>query len=625
MYEGFFDIEEELKKLPDKPGVYLMHDEADDIIYVGKAVVLKNRVRQYFQSSRGKSAKIRQMVTHIRRFEYIITDSELEALVLENNLIKLHKPRYNTMLKDDKTYPFIRVTVEEAYPRILFTRQMKKDKSRYFGPFSSVKSVEDTIDLLNKTYGLRTCNRVLPRDIGKERPCLNYHIGQCSGPCRGCVAEEEYKKNVDQVIEFLEGRYSGITKKLEGLMQEASEKLEFEQAANYRDMLESVKFVSQKQKITNSDFADKDIVAAAMDSTDCVVQVFFVRGGKLIGREHFHMRLAGDETRSDVVTDFVKQYYADAPYIPPTIMLQEALRDEELIATWLSDRIGHAVHFAVPKRGQKERFVELAERNAEQVLSQDKDKILKEEARTTGAVKELEDLMGLRDIHRMEAFDISNISGVLSVGSMVVFMDGKARHNDYRKFRIKTVVGPDDYASMREVLTRRLTHESEGFGAKPDLILMDGGKGQVHVALSVMEELGLSIPVCGMVKDDNHRTNALWYDEREIPIDKSSEAFKLMTRIQDEAHRFAITFHRDLRSKAQIHSVLDDIPGIGPARRKAMMRHFGDVEHIREAGVEELAACESMNAAAAQQVYDFFRTKEQNTASGDAGNTEKDT
>ncbi len=611
MYDGFFNIEEELKKLPEKPGVYLMHDAADDIIYVGKAVILKNRVRQYFQSSRNHTAKIRQMVSHVKRFEYIITDSELEALVLENNLIKLHKPRYNTMLKDDKTYPFIVVTTQDAFPRVMSTRQMKKDKNRYFGPFTSHKAVNDTIDLLNKTYKFRTCNRVLPRDIGKERACLNYHIGKCSGACQGCISKDEYRAQIDQAIDFLEGRYNGITKQLEALMLEASENLEFEQAANYRDMLESVKFVSQKQKITNSDFADKDIIAAAMDETDCVVQVFFIRGGKLIGREHFHMRLTGDETRADVVTDFVKQYYADSPYIPPTIMLQEPLREQELILTWLSDRRGHMVHCETPQRGQKERFVELAQKNAEMVLAQDKDKILREEARTIGAVHELENLMGLSGIHRMEAFDISNISGVLSVGSMVVFKDGRARNNDYRKFRIKSVVGPDDYASMREVLTRRLTHEEEGFGAMPDLILMDGGKGQVHVALSVVEELGLSIPICGMVKDDNHRTNALWYNEQEIPIDHRSEAFKLITRIQDEAHRFAITFHRDLRSKAQIHSVLDDIEGVGPARRKALMKHFGDVEHIKEASYSELMEVNSMNSAVAHKVYDFFHKETQ--------------
>lgn len=622
MYEGFFDIDEELKKLPAKPGVYIMHDKTDDIIYVGKAISLKNRVRQYFQSSRNLSSKIRQMVSNVQRFEYIITDSELEALVLECNLIKLHKPRYNTMLKDDKTYPFIKITTSEDFPRILSCRELKKDKCRYFGPFTSGKAVNDTIELLNKTYGIRTCRRVLPRDIGKERPCLHYHIGQCTAPCQGKISKEEYGERVAQAIDFLEGKYTGITKKLTTLMTEAAERLDFEQAATYRDMLESVKYISQKQKITNSDMQDKDIVAVAMDETDCVVQVFFIRQGKLIGREHFHMGLAGDESRSDVVNDFIKQYYAGTPYIPSTIMLQESIRDEELVSQWLTQKTGHSVRFIIPKRGEKEKLVELAEKNALTVLTQDKDKIKREEARTTGAVGELEKIMGLNNIHRMEAFDISNISGVQSVGSMVVFYDGLPRRNDYRKFRIKTVVGPDDYASMKEVLTRRLKYVADGgdfgngFDIIPDLILMDGGKGQVHIALEVVKELGLNIPICGMVKDDNHRTRALWYNEEELEINTHSEAFKLITRIQDEAHRFAISFHRNLRSKAQVHSILDDIEGIGPARRKGLMKHFKDIEEIRKATVEQLLEAPAMNRAAADCVYDFFH-KPQNNPKGD--------
>lgn len=611
MYDGFFDIETELKKLPDKPGVYLMHDDKDEIIYVGKAVVLKNRVRQYFQSSGNKSNKIRQMITHIQRFEYIVTDSELEALVLENNLIKRYKPRYNTMLKDDKTYPFIKVTTNETYPRIFSTREMKKDKSRYFGPFTSVKSVNDTIELLNKTYGFRTCKKNLPKDIGRDRPCLNYHIGQCVGACTGNVSEEQYTKMINEALEFLEGRYNGITKKLENLMYEASDKMEFEKAAEYRDMLESVKFVSQKQKITNSDMQDKDIVAAATDGNDCVVQVFFIRNGKMLGREHFHMRLTGEEDRSDVITEFVKQFYAGTPYIPPVIMLQEPLKEGSLIGEWLTSKSGHGVRFEVPKRGQKEKLIELAKKNAFIVLNQDREKIIKEEARTVGAVRELEKILGITGIHRMEAFDISNISGAQPVGSMVVFTDGRPRRNDYRKFRIKTVAGPDDYSSMREVLTRRLTHtDDNSFDIKPDIIMMDGGKGQVHIALSVLETLGMDIPVCGMVKDDNHRTRALWYNGREVDIDNRSEAFKLITRIQDEAHRFAIEFHRNLRSREQVRSLLDDIEGIGPTRRKALMKHFKDIDNIKNASVEMLANAPSMNMAAAQSVYDFFNKKQ---------------
>ena len=607
LYDGFFNIEEELKKLPGRPGVYIMHDATDEIIYVGKAISLKNRVKQYFQSSRNHSSKIKKMVSNVQRFEYIITDSELEALVLECNLIKLHKPRYNTMLKDDKTYPFIKITVNEDFPRILSSRELKKDKCRYFGPFTSGKAVNDTIELLNKTYGLRTCRRSLPKDIGKERPCLNYHIGQCKAPCQGLISKEEYRELIDKAIDFLEGKYNGITARLKELMQEASGRLEFEQAAVYRDMLESVKYISQKQKITNSDMQDKDIVAAAMDETDCVVQVFFIRGGKLIGREHYHMELAGDETRADVITDFIKQYYAGTPYVPPTIMTQELPGDEELIGRWLSERTGHSVHIVIPKRGSKEKLVELAQKNAENILKQDKDKIKREEARTVGAVKAIADKIGVGGIRRMEAFDISNISGVQSVGSMVVFYDGSPRRNDYRKFRIKTVTGPDDYASMREVLTRRLTHEDDSsFDVKPDLIMMDGGKGQVNIALEVITELGLDIPVCGMVKDDNHRTRALWYGNHEIDIDRNSEEFKLITRIQDEAHRFAVEYHRSLRGKAQIHSVLDDIDGVGPARRKGLMHTFKDIDGIKAAALEELAKAEAMNRAAARKVYDFF-------------------
>ena len=616
MYDGFFDIEEELKKLPAKPGVYIMHNASDDIIYVGKAISLKNRVRQYFQASRNLSTKIQQMVSNVSRFEYIITDSELEALVLECNLIKLHRPRYNTMLKDDKTYPFIKVTLGEDFPRILSTREMKKDKSIYFGPFTSHKAVKEIIDLLNKTYGLRDCNRNLPKDIGKERACLNYHIGQCTGACQGLISKEEYRKNLDSAIEFLDGKYTGITKKLTELMKEASEKLEFEEAATYRDMLENVKLISQKQKITNSDLQDKDIIAGAIDGMDAVVQVFFIRQGKLIGREHYHMELTVEEQRSDVINDFVKQFYVGTPYIPSTIMLQESIRDEELISKWLTERTGHSVKFVVPKRGDKEKLITLAFENAQMVLSKDKDKILREKARTVGAVNELMDLMGLSDVHRMEAFDISNISGVQSVGSMVVFYNGQARPNDYRKFKIKTVIGPDDYSSMREVLIRRLTHnarnEDDKFADMPDLILMDGGKGQVNIALEVIRELGLDIPVCGMVKDDYHRTRALWYNDREIVIDTHSEGFKLLTRIQDEAHRFAISFHRNLRSKAQIHSVLDDIEGIGPTRRKALMKHFKDIEGIRNASLSELTMAPSMNKLSAGKVYDFFHRTNNN-------------
>ena len=610
-----FDIQEELKKLPGKPGVYLMHDEKDEIIYVGKAVSLKNRVRQYFQSSRNKGAKIEQMVTHIRRFEYIITDSELEALVLECNLIKEHRPKYNTMLMDDKAYPFIKVTVEEPYPRVMLARRMAKDKSRYFGPYTSAGAVKDTIELIRRLYHVRSCNRKLPRDIGKERPCLNYHIHQCKAPCQGYISEEEYRKSIQEVLRFLGGNYEGILKDLEEKMNQASEDLEFERAIEYRELLSSVQKIAQKQKITDTAGEDRDILAVASEGEDAVVQVFFIRGGRLIGRDHFYLKIGEGDGAGEILSSFVKQFYAGTPYIPAEIMLPEPVADGEVIEEWLSGKRGRKVHIRIPQKGMKEKLVELAEKNAALVLNTDRERLKREEGRTIGAVKELEKILGLTGIRRMEAYDISNTSGFASVGSMVVYERGKPKRNDYRKFRIKGVQGPDDYASMEEVLTRRFQHGLEeqkegkdlgGFREFPDLILMDGGKGQVSVALEVLEKLGLSIPVCGMVKDDNHRTRGLYYNNIELPIDKDSECFRLITRIQDEAHRFAITFHRQLRGKSQVHSVLDDIPGVGPARRKDLMRHFENIEAIRNADIEELKKLPSMNEKSARDVYHFF-------------------
>ena len=619
-----FNIEEELKKLPARPGVYIMHDASDAIIYVGKAISLKNRVRQYFQTSRNKGVKIERMVTQIARFEYIITDSELEALVLECNLIKEHRPKYNTMLKDDKSYPFIRVTVEEDYPRILFARKMKKDKSKYFGPYTSAGAVKETIDLLHKLYQIRTCSRNLPRDIGLERPCLNYHIKQCQAPCQGYISKEEYRRAVNQAVGFLNGNYDPLLHSLEEKMQQASDDLDFEKAIEYRELLASVRCVAQKQKITNSDGEDKDILALAHDEHDAVVQVFFVRDGRLIGRDHFYLNHIEGESSGEILGSFVKQFYAGTPFIPKELMLQTEIGEAAVIEEWLSERRGQRVHIRVPKKGSKEKLVELARQNAKMVLGQDKERIKREEGRTIGAMKEIAGWLGLEHAIRMEAFDISNTNGFESVGSMVVFEKGKPKRSDYRKFRIRTVQGPDDYASMREVLTRRFSHGmeerkelegkelSEEFGSFtrfPDLLLMDGGRGQVNVALEVLRELHLSIPVCGMVKDDNHRTRGLYYNNVEIPIDRNSEGFRLITRIQDEAHRFAIEYHRSLRSREQVHSVLDDISGIGPARRKALMRHFQSLEAIREAGIEELKAVPSMNEAAALSVYQFFREK----------------
>lgn len=616
-----FDIAEELKKLPDQPGVYIMHDSRDAIIYIGKAVSLRKRVHQYFQPSHDEGIKKAQMVKQIVRFEYIITDSELEALVLECNLIKEHRPKYNTMLRDDKTYPYIRVTLGEDFPRVLFSRQQKKDKSRYFGPYTSAGAVKDTIELINKIYQLRTCSRNLPRDIGKERPCLNYHIHQCMGPCQSYISREGYRERVDAALEFLNGNYGPVVKSLETKMNEASEKLEFEQAIEYRELLNSVKQIAQKQKITHTDGEDKDIIALAADERDAVVQVFFIRDGKLIGRDHFYVKIGNEGTKSQILTTFIKQFYSGTPFIPKKIMLPEDVEEHEVLAEWLAEKRGSKVYIQVPQKGMKEKLVELAQKNAELVLSQDREKIKREEGRTIGALKEIEKLLDMQGLQRVEAFDISNINGFETVGSMIVYEKGKPKRSDYRKFKLKTITGPDDYASMHEVLTRRFTHgmreqaeleekelsgEYGSFTRFPDLIMMDGGRGQVNIALKVLDELRLNIPVCGMVKDDNHRTRGLYYNNVEIPIDRNSEGFKLITRIQDEAHRFAIEYHRSLRSKEQVHSILDDIPGIGPARRKALMKKYQSLDAIREADEADLADTDSMNEQAAKSVYRFL-------------------
>lgn len=616
-----FNFEEELKKLPKEPGVYIMRDDRDVILYVGKAVNLHNRVRSYFRENIGRGPAIDKMVTLIARFEYIVTDSELEALVLENNLIKENSPKYNTLLKDDKTYPYIKVTLGEEFPRILFSRTMKKDKSKYFGPYTSAAAVKDTIELLNKLYQLRTCNRVLPRDIGLERPCLNYHIRQCLAPCQGYIDKTQYREQVNQALEFLNGNYNRILDELEGKMKAAAADLNFEDAATYRDLYNSVKQVSQKQKITDSVGEDKDIIALYQDETEAVVQVFFVRDGKLIGREHYYMTHVSEGNKPAILEDFVKQFYAGTPFIPKELMLQYEIGDRELIEKWLTERKGSRVYVRVPKIGSKEKLVELAAQNAKHILEQDRERLKREEGRTIGAVKEIAELLGLEHIERMEAFDISNINGFENVGSMIVFEKGKPKPSDYRKFRIKTVSGPDDYACMREVLTRRFTHGLEereelagtdlekeygSFTRFPDLLMMDGGRGQVNIALSVLEELKINIPVCGMVKDDNHRTRGLYFQNVELPIDTRSEGFKLITRVQDEAHRFAIEYHRSLRSKVQVKSVLDDIPGVGPTRRKALMRHFKSITEIKEASVEELLTLPELNRRAAEDIYTFF-------------------
>ena len=621
-----FNFEEELKKLPRNPGVYIMRDDKDVILYVGKAINLHNRVRSYFRENIGRGPMIDKMVSLIARFEYIVTDSELEALVLENNLIKEHSPKYNTLLKDDKTYPYIKVTLGEAYPRILFSRMMKKDKSKYFGPYTSAAAVKDTIELLNKLYHLRTCNRSLPRDIGQERPCLNYHIKQCDAPCQAYVSQEQYRDQVSRALEFLNGNYGRILNELEAKMRAAAEELDFESAAGYRDLYNSVKQVSQKQKITDSTGEDKDIIALYRDEREAVVQVFFVRDGKLIGREHYYMTHVSSENKAEILENFVKQFYAGTPFIPRELMLQYEIGDRELIEKWLTERRGGRVYIRVPKIGAKEKLVELAAQNARHILEQDRERLKREEGRTIGAVKEIAGLLGLEHIERMEAFDISNINGFENVGSMIVFEKGKPKPSDYRKFRIKTVSGPDDYACMKEVLARRFRHGLEEekeleekeldrvygkFTRFPDLLMMDGGRGQVNIALSVLKELQIAIPVCGMVKDDNHRTRGLYFNNVELPIDTRSEGFKLITRVQDEAHRFAVEYHRSLRSKAQVKSVLDEIPGVGPARRKALMKGFRTLDEIRTADIETLAGIPGMNQRAAKQVFEFFHVDKQ--------------
>ena len=616
MKEGFI-LEEELKKLPAKPGVYLMHDSADEIIYVGKAVSLKNRVRQYFQKSRSVTPKIERMIGRIAWFEYIVTDSELEALVLECNLIKEHSPRYNTMLKDGKSYPYLKASVQEAFPRLLFARQMKRDGSRYFGPFTSGKAIRDTIELVNQLYHLRNCRRNLPKDTGKERPCLYHQIGQCLAPCQGGVTQEEYQKNFQKALRFLQGDTKGILAELTEKMTRASEEMRFEDAAACRDQINSIQQVTEKQKITSDDNEDRDIIALARGGDEAVVQVFFIRGGRMLGREHYYLTGVEEEPDTAVLSAFIKQMYSGTPYIPKEIWTEKEVEDAGAILDWLSAKRGHKVYFRHPKRGQKERMLELARRNAFMVLTKDAEKLKAERARTIGAMEEIQSLLGMEGLVRVESFDISNINGFETVGSMVVFENGRAKKNDYRKFRIRSVSGPDDYASMEEMLTRRFEHsqrdnlsEEDSFKHLPDIIFMDGGRGQINIAERVLDTLGIRVPVCGMVKDDHHRTRGLYFQNREIPMDTHGQGFRLITRIQDETHRFAIEYHKLIRGKGQVHSILDDIPTIGAARRKALMRHFSSLEQIKNASLEELKEVPGMNERSAAEVLRFFGREE---------------
>lgn len=607
MKDGF-DLKEELKKLPDSPGVYLMHDKNDEIIYVGKAIRLKRRVSSYFRHMNNRSPKIEKMISLIDYFEYIVTDSELEALVLENNLIKEHKPKYNTMLKDDKSYPFMKVTVQEDFPRVLFARQMKRDGAKYFGPYTSAAAVKDTIELIQKLYGIRTCNKSLPKEIGLGRPCLYHQMKQCAAPCQGYISKEEYALRIDKLLGFLNGDYKKVLAELEQKMKEKAAELEFEEAAEYRDLIESVQHVTGSQRVVKTGGIDRDVIAMARKGLETVVSVFFVRDGKLLGREHFHVEHSEEDTGSQIITAFIKQYYEGTPFVPNELLTEFAVEEHSLLEEWLGRRRGGRVHIITPQKGEKSKMIDLARENASVVLSRDLEKIKREEARTVGAANELAQMLGLPSADRLEAFDISNTSGYQSVASMVVFEKGRARKNAYRKFKLRTVSGPDDYKSMEEVLTRRFTDER--FDMYPDILMMDGGRGQVNVALKVLDELHLNIPVCGMVKDDNHRTRGLYYNNKEISFPRNSEVFGMITRLQDEAHRFAITYHKQLRGKEQVHSILDDIKGVGPARRKALMQHFKEIGRIKDAAVEELSSVEGVTPQVAEEIYRFFHEQE---------------
>ena len=614
-----FDIPAELKKLPESPGVYIMRDKTDDIIYVGKAKILKNRVRQYFQNSANHSLKVKQMVSNIDHFEYIVTGSEVEALILENNLIKKHNPKYNILLKDDKTYPYIKVTTNEMFPRVFVTRKLLKDKNKYFGPFTNSSAVKENIALIDKIWQVRRCSKIFPRDIGKGRPCLNYHIGQCKAVCTGKVSEEEYNKMIGEILDFLGGKTENVVKNLTSKMLKYSAEMEFEKAAEVRDTIESIKILNQKQIIENLHIDDRDVIGFARGIRECIMQIFFIRGGKITGREHFMLEECEGVEDKELMTQFVQQLYSGTPFIPKEVILQCEIDDFDLISQWLSEQKGQRVNVLVPQKGERKSLVLMAQNNAKIVLDKFGAEIRREHKRTKGALEEIQKALNIDfELNRIESYDISNTQGFESVASMVVFENGLPKRSDYRKFKIKTIIGPDDYGSMEEVITRRFTRyinetsgdenvKKAGFDKKPDMIFLDGGKGQISAVQKALTNLNLYVPVCGMVKDDRHRTRALMYNGEEIELPYTSEGFKLLTRMQDEVHRFAIEYHRKLREKKQVHSILDDISGIGSVRRKALMKHFGDINAIRRAEVEELQQVDGMNIKSAEAVYNFFR------------------
>ena len=619
-------FEEELKKLPDRPGVYLMHDAGGEVLYVGKARSLKNRVKQYFQKTVNRGPQILKMIEEISWFETITVDSETEALILECNLIKQYRPRYNTALTDDKAYPYICLTAED-YPRVRLARQIRRDKNEYYGPYVSNKAVHETVRLIQLLFGIRSCERKLPETCGKERPCLNFEMGRCPAPCRGTVPTEEYGRNVERARRFLKGDYAPVLRFLKQKMQAASERLDFEEAMRLRDQIYSVQSLSERQKVSDGNGEDRDVLAFAVNGSEGIAQIFFVRDGRMIGRDHIHIRVAEGDARSTVLSDLIKQFYSGTPVMPKEILVETEPDDGEALRAMLAARTGRKVELRVPRKGEKSALLSLARENAERILKQEMDRVSREEARTAGAQAELVRLLGLPGAKRLEAYDISHISGFATVGSMIVYEDGRPKKNEYRKFRIRFTEGVSDVGSLAEVLYRRFRHglrerqvlretapgQEEGFVHFPDLILMDGGTGQVHAAEAVLEELQLDIPVCGMVKDDRHRTRGLICRGREVPLDPHSEVFHLLTRIQDETHRFAIEYHRSLRGKAQVHSILDDIPGIGTARRRALLKAMPNIDTIRGASTDELAAVPGMNRSAAQNVYAFFHEGEAET------------
>ncbi len=616
-----FNIDEELKKLPDEPGVYIMKDKHGEIIYVGKAKSLKKRVRQYFQSSRNNPPKVNALVSHIHEFEYIMVDTEVEALILESNLIKKHKPKYNILLRDDKQYPYIKVTTNEKYPRVIKVRRVLKDGAKYFGPYPSVYAVNDTLDIIRNLYPIRTCNRDLSKGLGKQRPCLNYYIGKCLGPCQGNVNEKEYGEMIDEIIMFLNGREDGLIDKIEEKMKKASRELDFESAAKYRDQINSLNIVLEKQKIVSTQIIDQDIIGMARGVDQVCIQVFFIRAGKIIGREHFIISDTFNEERKDILSSFVKQFYLGTAYVPKEIFIEEEIDDMDTISRWLSEKRGSKLTIRIPKRGEKSQLMDMVRKNAMDMMNQYGDRFLREKEKDHNALEQIKQTLGLaKRPNRIEAYDISNISGVNSVGSMVVFEKGKPKKSDYRRFKIQSVATPDDYKSMEEIIERRFRRglkekemikdnkvEVKGFSAFPDLIMIDGGKGQVNIALEVLDKLNLFIPVCGLVKDDFHNTRGIIYNNKEINLDENSVGFRLIYRIQEEAHRFAISYHRSLRSKNMFRSELDDIRGIGDKRKKELLKHFGSIDNIKNADIEELVKVKSMNKRVSQELYQHFR------------------